>query len=196
MYIVYCQWKHIYDILASITATFSLVWKLAVFAKRIWTEILCSHTEDILVCVTPNLQSKLKIPRIFVFHWKFACFCNWDYLWEETDLALLTQRKFCLLKQSTSKGSWKLLYNHSGTTQDLMMKWPHPSYPWVLLKGLRDEPLIIVGGCRVQIFHLLFFLGEEALAFFFFWNWSAPFPFFFLDFARHPPPPQWLMVHP
>ncbi len=33
---------------------------------------------------------------------------------------------------------------------------------------LRDEPLIIVGGCRAWIFHLLFFLCKEALASFFF----------------------------
>ncbi len=32
-------------------------------------------------------------------------------------------------------------------------------------KTLREEPLIIVGLGRAQIFHLLFFLGDKALAF-------------------------------
>ena len=53
----------------------------------------------------------------------------------------------------------------------------------------RDEPLIIVGGCRGHIFHLLFFLGNEALAF------SVSSTCFFFSILPDTLP-KWLMVHP
>ena len=51
---------------------------------------------------------------------------------------------------------------------------------------IRDEPLIIVGGVSGTDFPLtFFFLGKEALAFFFFFQ-TAPLPFFF---SNMPAPP-------